>query len=321
MREFELIDALRRRLVAARPDTRLGIGDDAAILAPPPEHELVVTTDTLIARRHFPGDTPAFDVGFKSVAVNLSDLGAMGADPAWLTISLGAPALSGPWCDAFIDGALAAIGERAVDIVGGDTTKNDTLTISITALGLVPRGAALRRDGARVGDLVAVTGTLGDAAAGLACWDTRRPAGGDEAMLIARLTRPSWRPGARVRGIARAAVDISDGLLSDLGHILAASAAGATIDVDALPCSPALARYAPDPALRRRLQATGGDDYELCLSVDPADLAAARGALDCPLTVIGRIDREPGLRLVDSNQNPLDSALFRHAGWDHFDGR
>lgn len=320
MREFELIGALRHRLAPARTDTHLGIGDDAALLAPPAGHEVVVTTDTLIAGRHFPADTPAADIGFKSVAVNLSDLGAMGADPAWLTLALAAPSLPKRWCDEFIDGVLQGIGSRGVDIVGGDTTKSETLTVSITALGTLPQGTALRRDGARVGDLVAVTGTLGDAAAGLACWPHRNRAGADERALISRLSRPSARDGARLRGRVHAAVDVSDGLCSDLGHILAASAVGATIDIDALPTSPFLGRYVADAAERRRLQATGGDDYELCITLAPAALNAARAALDCPLTVIGRIEAERGLRSTDARGGALDSDLSARAGWDHFDG-
>lgn len=321
MREFELIGSLRERLRPARSDTRLGIGDDAAILAPPPGREIVVTTDTLIAGRHFPLDTPAADIGFKSVAVNLSDLGAMGADPAWLTIALAAPTLCEDWCHAFIDGVLDAIVGCEVDIVGGDTTKSETLTVSITALGTVPQGRALRRDGARAGDFVTVTGTLGDAAAGLACWPNRERADTDEQALIARLTRPSARSGARLRGVAHAAVDVSDGLLADLGHILASSEVGATIDVDALPISPALGRFAADTTARRRLQATGGDDYELCVTLAPAALERARAVLDCPLTVIGRIESDAGLRLTDAAGRALDRELFLQSGWDHFDGR
>ncbi|KEZ77893.1 thiamine-phosphate kinase [Salinisphaera hydrothermalis] len=320
MREFELIDSLRRRLAATRADTRLGIGDDAAILAPPPGHEVVITTDTLIAGRHFPDDTPPEDIGFKSIAVNLSDLAAMGADPAWLTIALAAPALSAGWCDRFIDGILEALSDTGVDVVGGDTTKSDTLTISVTALGLVPAGAALRRDGARVGDLVAVTGSLGDAAAGLTCWPHRDGASADERALISRLTRPTARHGRRLRGRVHAAIDVSDGLLADVGHMLSLSGVGATIDADALPASPALARYAASVDERRRLQATGGDDYELCVTLPEDALDSARAALDCPFTVIGRIESQPGLRLTDAHGDTLDPQWLARAGWDHFDG-
>ena len=143
MREFALIDRLAARLASRRPDTRIGIGDDAALIAPPAGEELAITTDTLIAGRHFPHDTQARDVGYKAVAVNLSDLAAMGATPAWITIALAAPALEAQWCDAFVDGACDAIGASAVDIVGGDTTRGD-LSITITAIGHLPVGTALR---------------------------------------------------------------------------------------------------------------------------------------------------------------------------------
>src|SRR5699024_8032072 len=156
-----------------RCDTTLGIGDDAALLRPPAGFELAVTTDTLVAGRHFPLDTPAADIGFKEVAVNLSDRADMGAEPAWMIRTLGSSALDLSWCCALVDGVLVATEPYDVDIVGGDTTRSEVLTITITAMGLVPIGQALRRDGAQVGDLIAVTGTLGDAAAGLSLWPQR----------------------------------------------------------------------------------------------------------------------------------------------------
>lgn len=318
MREFELVDMLQQRLVAARSDTRLGIGDDAALLAPPAGHELAVTTDTLISGRHFPADTPAMDIGFKSAIVNLSDLAAMGAEPAWLTLSLAAPSLDSSWCDAFIEGVQSATRGNCVDIVGGDTTKSDVLMISITAIGNVPGGQALRRDSARAGDLIAVTGTLGDAAAGLDLWPRRAEAAPGEQTLIARLTRPTARQGVALRGLVNAAVDVSDGLIADLMHILRASGVGATLDIDALPCSHALARFAVERNTRRRLQASGGDDYELCLALDPETLGAAKAALGCPLTVIGRIESDVGLRLVDANGQALRDGIIDYTGWDHF---
>jgi thiamine-monophosphate kinase len=319
VREFDLIALLRQRLAANRTDTRLGIGDDAALVAPVAGVELAVTTDTLIAGRHFPKDTPAVDAGFKSVAVNLSDLAAMGAEPAWLTVALATPALDADWCRGFVEGLLAATCGLNVDFVGGDTTKSEVLTVSITAMGTVPCGQALRRDGARVGDLIAVTGTLGDAAAGLALWPQRAATAPLEQPLIARLTRPTARQGGALRGLVNAAIDISDGLLADLGHILHASNAGATVNVDALPCSEALASYATDQDTRRRLQATGGDDYELCVTLAPQSLAAAQQMLDCPLRPIGHVEPEPGLRLVDANRQPLQTESLGRAGWDHFE--
>ncbi|MES1939125.1 thiamine-monophosphate kinase [Salinisphaera sp. T5B8] len=314
MREFALVDRLAQRLNPQRADTRLGIGDDAALIAPPPGQELAITTDTLIAGRHFPSDTAAFDIGYKALAVNLSDLAAMGAAPAWVTIALAAPELDADWCDALLDGALAAIGRASVDIIGGDTTRGE-LTLTITAIGCVPPSAALRRSGARVGDLIAVTGTLGDAAYGLQCWDARASASPDQQACIARLTRPSWRTGWALRGLASAAIDVSDGLAADLGHILNASGVGACVNIDALPASPALAR-ACDRDQRRQLQFAGGDDYELCITLADSALDSARAALDCPLTVIGRVEAEAGLRVVDREERPW--AVEDTRGWDHF---
>ena len=314
MREFALIDRLKTRLASRRTDTRLGIGDDAALIAPAAGEELAITTDTLIAGRHFPSDTPAFDIGYKAIAVNLSDLAAMGADPAWVTLALAAPELEEAWCDGFLDGACAAMGDGPIDIIGGDTTRGD-LSITVTAIGRLPAGGALRRSRAQPGDVIAVTGTLGDAAHGLHCWKERAKANADETFCIERLARPRWRNGAALRAFAHAAIDISDGLVADLGHVLAASGVGARVDVDALPVSQAL-EGCVDAAQMRACQLGGGDDYELCVTLAPADMARAQAALDCPLTVIGQVEAEAGLRLVDAAGRPF--AWAGAAGWDHF---
>src|SRR5699024_6728934 len=166
MQEFDLIQRLVQRLHATRTDTRFGIGDDAAVIAPPPGHEVVVTTDTLVAGRHFPTDIDAGDIGFKALAVSLSDVAAMGAEPTWAMLTLTAPELETRWCEAFIDGAQQAIGPLQVNIIGGDPTRGP-LSITGTVFGLVPAGQAVMRHGARVGDVICVTGTLGDAALGL----------------------------------------------------------------------------------------------------------------------------------------------------------
>lgn len=324
MREFDLVAHLAERLRARRDDTRLAIGDDAAVIAPPSGTELAVTTDTLIGGRHLPADTPAFDVGYKALAVNLSDLAAMGARPAWATIALAMPDLESDWCNAFIDGALAAIGDAEVDLVGGDTTRGD-LSITVTAIGLLAPGRALTRAGALVGDAIAVTGTLGDAAAGLACWAASDRADADDRdhdpdtdYLQSRLCRPQWRKGEALVEIAHAAIDISDGLSADLGHVLDASGVGACIDVDALPASPPFHRRVRSLEARRRLQLTGGDDYELCLALAADDLETAARALDCRLTRIGTIEAAPGLRMIDSHGTPVVLPDGVADGWDHF---
>ncbi len=314
MMEFALIDRIRRR-IAARADVPLGIGDDAALLAPPPGHWLAVATDTLNAGVHFPEDTAAADIGWKALAVNLSDLAAMGARPAWATLSLSLPDADGDWLEGFLDGFLALADAHAVALVGGDTTRGP-LSVCVTVHGLVAEGRGLRRDGAHEGDDVWVSGHLGDAAAALAQW--RKDAGIDPA-LRARLDRPTPRIalGLALQGLASAAIDVSDGLLADLGHVCAASGVGAEVAVDALPASPAL-RAAFDAAARLPLQATAGDDYELCFTA-PAPRRAQVQALsergDPPLARIGRIVRGSGVRALRADGGEWRPAS---AGHQHF---
>ena len=310
--EFDLIARIRAR-VATRADVVLGIGDDAALLAPPPGRQLVVTADTLNDGVHFPRGTSPADVGWKALAVNLSDLASMGAEPAWCTLSLSLPQSDPAWIEGFLDGFLDLAGQHDIALVGGDTTRGP-LSIAVTAMGLVEPGRALRRDGARVGDEVWVTGTLGDAAGGLALLD-REPV----SALRARLDRPTPRvaAGRALAGIATACVDVSDGLLADLGHVCARSHVAAHLDVDALPASAAL-REAFGEADRIALQASGGDDYELCFTA-PADAGADIGAVSAQLglrfTRIGRIVAGEGVHPVDAKSQPWSSP---RRGYDHF---
>ena len=310
--EFDLIARIRAR-VATRADVVLGIGDDAALLAPPPGRQLVVTADTLNDGVHFPRGTSPADVGWKALAVNLSDLASMGAEPAWCTLSLSLPQSDPAWIEGFLDGFLDLAGQHGIALVGGDTTRGP-LSIAVTAMGLVEPGRALRRDGARVGDEVWVTGTLGDAAGGLALLD-REPV----SALRARLDRPTPRvaAGRALAGIATACVDVSDGLLADLGHVCARSHVAARIDVDALPAS-AVLREAFGEADRIALQASGGDDYELCFTA-PADAGADIGAVSAQLglriTRIGRIVVGEGVHPVDAKSQPWSSP---RRGYDHF---
>ena len=310
--EFDLIARIRAR-VATRADVVLGIGDDAALLAPPPGRQLVVTADTLNDGVHFPRGTSPADVGWKALAVNLSDLASMGAEPAWCTLSLSLPQSDPAWIEGFLDGFLDLAGQHGIALVGGDTTRGP-LSIAVTAMGLVEPGRALRRDGARVGDEVWVTGTLGDAAGGLALLD-REPV----PALRARLDRPTPRvaAGRALAGIATACVDVSDGLLADLGHVCARSHVAARIDVDALPASAAL-REAFGEADRIALQASGGDDYELCFTA-PADAGADIGAVSAQfglrITRIGRIVAGEGVHPVDAKSQPWSSP---RRGYDHF---
>ncbi|MCH9826732.1 MAG: thiamine-phosphate kinase [Gammaproteobacteria bacterium] len=315
MGEFELI---RRHFAGLAPDGGgivLGIGDDAAILDVPPDRQLVVTADTLVAGRHFPERTAAADIGWKSLAVNLSDLAAMGAEARWLTLALSLPRLDDAWAAGFSQGFGELARSAGVALVGGDITRGP-LTISVTAMGLVPRACALRRSGARAGDWVVVTGSLGDAAAAL---DRFEQAGseptGFEAELRRRLERPVPRldEGRALLELASAAIDVSDGLVADLGHVCTASEVGADLEAARFPASAALMALIPDAQTRLRFQATGGDDYELCLCIPPDRLDQATRV--CELTPIGRISAAPGVRL-----RALDGTLhaFEKYGFDHF---
>ena len=310
--EFDLIARIRAR-AGTRGDVVLGIGDDAALLAPPPGRQLVVTADTLNDGVHFPRGTSPADVGWKALAVNLSDLASMGAEPAWCTLSLSLPQSDPAWIEGFLDGFLDLAGQHGIALVGGDTTRGP-LSIAVTAMGLVEPGRALRRDGARVGDEVWVTGTLGDAAGGLALLD-REPV----SALRARLDRPTPRvaAGRALAGIATACVDVSDGLLADLGHVCARSHVAARIDVDALPASAAL-REAFGDVERIALQASGGDDYELCFTAPAdasADIDAVSARLGLQITRIGRIVAGEGVHPVDAKSQPWSSP---RRGYDHF---
>ena len=314
MSEFSLIDLIRDRCAIAREDVRIGIGDDAAVLSVPANHQLVVSTDTLVAGVHFPRDTSASDIGWKALAVNLSDLAAMGATPAWATLALTLPNADRRWIDGFCDGFAALAGEFKLALVGGDTTRGP-LSITITIHGFVPDGTALLRSGARVGDGVFVTGTLGDAAAGL-----RRIAdvSGDD-PLVQRLNRPTPRvaQGLALRGVAHACIDVSDGLLADLGHICTASGVAAEIDVDSLPASSEFLSAGTRDE-RRVWQLAGGDDYELCFTAPEAGssmLLSDLARTGCAATRIGRIVAGSGVRVVDSTGGEIDAPA---TGWDHF---
>ena len=321
-REFDLIRRIRAR-AATRDDVVLGIGDDAAVLRTPAGLQLVVAMDTLNAGVHFPDATAPADIGWKALAVNLSDLAAMGATPAWCTLSLSLPTADAEFVDGFLDGFLALAGRHGVALVGGDTTQGP-LSVCVTALGWIEPGGALRRDAARQGDDVWVSGTLGDAAGALKQWQAAKGgqvhfAGKSEPdpLLRARLDRPTPRValGVALRGIAHACIDVSDGLLADLGHVCQASGAGARIDLDALPASDALLAF--DVGTRRGLQATGGDDYELCFTASEDSRAAIEAAsrdAETPVTRIGVIVATPGVTAWTDDGVWSTPA----AGWVHF---
>lgn len=318
MKEFDLLARIRRRvaLSGAADDVILGIGDDAALLQVPSGHELVVSTDTLNLGVHFPDDSSPADIGWKSLAVNLSDLAAMGAKPRWVMLSLSLPSADEDWIESFLDGFLELAEQHAVSLVGGDTTRGP-LSISVTAMGVVETGKALRRDAARVGDDIWVSGSLGDAAAALRQWQSK---GLQSAKLRYRLDRPTPRVefAGAIAAYAHAAIDLSDGLLADLGHVLVASGVGADIDACRLPTSRTLNDHFPDDAQRWSLQLGGGDDYELCFTASPADAWAIEQALaaqEVPATVIGRISAEQGLRISDTEGASFVPTL---SGFEHF---
>lgn len=315
--EFDLI---ARHFTRATPSAVLGVGDDCALLAPSPGMQLAVTTDMLLEGRHFsPQDGPA-GLGHKSLAVNLSDLAAMGATPRWATLAIALPAADDAWLAAFARGFFRVAEMHGIELVGGDTTRGP-LTISVTAIGEVPPGQAMRRDGARPGDDVWVSGVLGSAALALAYRQGRLfMEQVDAARVLPALYLPTPRVelGVALRGIASAAIDVSDGLLADLGHILERSDVGATLEFASLPTLPVVAGYLHEKVARDCVLA-GGDDYELCFTASPerhdAVLAAAASA-GVAVTRIGRISAEPGLAVVDADGRPL---AFEHTGYDHFD--
>ena len=334
MAEFDLIALIRERCAVARGDVRIGIGDDAALLAVPDGQLLAVSTDTLVAGVHFPADTAPYDIGWKALAVNLSDLAATGATPAWALLALTLPAADDAWVRAFAEGFAALAGEYRLALVGGDTTQGP-LSVTVTIHGFVPDGSALLRAGARVGDAVFVTGTLGDAAAGLSLKAAGEPASSAPAstqdsgnadatiseaartFLLSRLNRPTPRvaQGLLLRGHATACIDVSDGLIADLGHICRAGGVGADIDAESLPSSSALLAL-PDAEQRRRFQLGGGDDYELCFTAaDGSALLANLARSGCGATRIGRISAEPGIRVRASDGSMLKTV---HPGWEHF---
>lgn len=298
---------------------QLGIGDDAALLQVPEGSDLVVAVDTIVAGRHFPPGTDALAVGHRALAVNLSDLAAMGAEPRWATLALTLPAADPDWLERFAAGLFALAGRYGVALVGGDTTMGP-LTISVQLMGVVDRGTALRRDGAKAGDLLAVTGTLGDAGAGLAlCQGALTSIEPDAAReLVRRFEYPAPRVeiGAAARGIAHAAMDLSDGLVSDLPKLAAASGLAAHVDIDRLPVSAAMRALGMTDRMRDWALAAG-DDYELLFAL-PAQryqelqLAAAR--FDIALTLIGAMRAGTGVTWS------LDGAQFepRVQGFDHF---
>ncbi|MQZ30501.1 thiamine-phosphate kinase [Acinetobacter haemolyticus] len=285
MAEFSIIEQYFKR--PSNVDVSLGIGDDSAIVTPPPAQQLVICTDTLIAGRHFPLNTSAHAIGWKSVAVNLSDLAAMGAKPHSILLALSLPTIDHEWLAEFSRGLFECCDQFSVSLIGGDTTQSTQLTISVTALGWIEQGQAVTRAGAQVGDFICVSGQVGDAAFGLQ--HLGHP-------LQQRLDYPTPRCqlGQHLKGLASSMIDVSDGLAQDLGHILKASNKGATLQLDQLPIDESLKSLGMQNAWHYAL--AGGDDYELCFTISPQNYEKLlRQPLDVPLTIIGEITQQTGL--------------------------
>ena len=311
MDEFELIERFFSRPPRSQ-SVVLGVGDDAALLVPTPGCELAVSVDMLVEGRHFfPGADPE-RLGHKALAVNLSDMAAMGATPRWALLAGALPDSDPAWLEAFARGFHALADAHGVDLVGGDTTRGPR-NLCVTILGETPSGQALRRDGARTGDDIYVSGTLGDAALAVAVLGGRGLLAADAfATVRLRLDMPQPRIalGIALRGVASAAIDVSDGLTGDLGHILERSEVGAVVEMGALPRSKALgamlAGSERDLALACLL--AGGDDYELVFTAAPSDarrVAEIAAKLALPLTRIGSIVEPPGLVVIDESGAPL----------------
>ena len=313
MSEFDLI---QRYFTRPAPSAALGVGDDAALVEVGAGKELAISSDMLVCGTHFMADADPFLLGHKTLAVNLSDLAAMGAVPRWATLALALPDADEDWLQKFSAGFFALADAHGVELIGGDTTRGP-LNLCVTILGEVPRGRALRRDGAQFGDDIWVSGTPGQAALGLACeqgrltlYDQVR----DDCLKALHQPQPRVALGLALRGIARSAIDISDGLLADLGHLLQRSAAGAELEIETLP----IVGTGVEQELAQQCALTGGDDYELCFTA-PATardtLAALADQLPLALTRIGQIRAGHGCVVRDAAGREMK---IEKAGYDHF---
>jgi thiamine-monophosphate kinase len=319
--EFELIARYFDRPQAPDNVVKLGVGDDCALLAPPPGQTLAISTDMLVEGRHFFAGADPEKLGHKALAVNLSDLAAMGAKPMAFTLALALPSADENWLAGFARGLFALADAEGIRLIGGDTTRGP-LNLCITVMGSVPVDEALRRDAAKNGDDLWVSGTLGDARLALEVLQgklTLTPA----LLSLAedRLHRPTPRCalGMALRGIAHAAIDVSDGLLGDLGHVLSRSQLGAEIDAASLPAGPAVSQQPADKQTDYMLN--GGDDYELCFTAPPEQrdaVLSAAASVNTPVTRIGRLKLGAGIQILDTagKSLPFTSQSFDHFGKD-----
>ncbi|MBS0358123.1 MAG: thiamine-phosphate kinase [Proteobacteria bacterium] len=315
--EFDIIKKYFKAQATARKDIITGIGDDAAVVSVPPNHQLVISTDTLVSGIHFFSNTDPEDIAYKSLAVNLSDMAAMAATPAWVTLSLTLPEANEHWLQHFAESFFELAQAHHVALIGGDLSSGP-LSVTIGIYGFVPTNTALKRSGAKPGDLIYVTGNLGAAAFAVQMLQQ-----GFNVPLTPNILQRLYRPIARVkegellRAIASAAIDISDGLLADLNHILEASHCGAKIESSALPIHQELLSRVSLPEARK-LALSGGDDYELCFTVSEDNIPALKNLanqLECPITKIGQITSEQGLQIYDEKDQVIQ---ISHLGYQHF---
>ncbi|MVF20335.1 thiamine-phosphate kinase [Methylocaldum sp.] len=313
--EFELIRRFFTDQTVKHPSTILGVGDDCALLRVEEGEDLAVTADTLVEGVHFLSDVDPESLGHKVLAVNLSDLAAMGAKPKWVVLALTLPHADAAWLQSFAKGFFALAERYGVELIGGDTTRGP-LTITVQALGLTPRDGALRRSGARPGDLIYLTGELGAAGLGLKMRQGRT--GIEDQTAIAHLERPEPRVdiGLKLRGLANSGIDVSDGLAADLGHILEASGVGATLAWERLPLPDGVRRYIEETG-DWRMPLSAGDDYELCFTVPPGNREKLERCLTTggfPFALIGQIEPQTGLRLFKDGR----SIELSQDGYQHF---
>jgi len=318
--EFSLIKQYFEQLTSERDDVELGIGDDCALLQCPADHVVAVSIDTLVEGIHFFADVTPETLGHKSLAVGLSDLAAMGATPAWFTLALTLPEVNDSWLQGFSQGLAKLAQQHNIHLVGGDTTRGP-LTISIQVHGFVKPEQALRRSGAKLGELIYVTGSLGDAGAALQRqlnqWDDTSLNDEDKTYFQQRLEQPNPRNkiGQALLGLASSAIDISDGLVADLGHILDKSNVGARLDLDKIPLSTAMKKVPKQDA--EQLALHSGDDYELCFTVPPEHFATMEQEFQGQCTRIGMITNDDGLFYINDSDELID-LTEAGTGYDHF---
>lgn len=321
MSEFSLIYRHFKNATKPNASTVLGIGDDCAASQILPNHHLVSCMDTLVAGRHFPINTSAYAIGYKSVAVNLSDLASMGATPFGILLGLSLPEhlANDEFLSEFTRGISDICGQFHVELIGGDTTKSDILTICVTALGTIKNGQAIRRSGAKIGDIICVSGEIGSASFALEniLQHGRGVLNAPNSAIYHTLDcpKPHVDLGQKLVGFASSMIDISDGLGQDLGHILSASQVGAMIDLSAIPTNPLLLQL--PYAQKWQHQLNGGDDYQLCLTINHSDLKKFNQLYPDLIYPIGKIVRDEGLQLF-FDKKPIE---FKINGWNHFNTR